>query len=104
MAASLEALALGNALPAAQRSQLQAWLRGNTTGAARIQAGMPAGWQIGDKTGSGDYGTTNDIAVLWPPAGAPVVVAIYFTQTAPDAKWSNETIAKAARIVLPVLG
>ncbi len=93
MAASLQALALDSALPAAERSQLQAWLRGNSTGAARIQAGMPAGWQIGDKTGSGDYGTSNDIAVLWPPTGAPVVVAIYFTQPAPDAKWSNETIA-----------
>lgn len=104
MAASLQALALDSALPAVQRTQLQAWLRGNTTGAARIQAAMPAGWQIGDKTGSGDYGTTNDIAVLWPPAGAPVVVAIYFTQAAPDAKWSNETIASAARIALSALG
>jgi beta-lactamase class A len=104
MAASLQALALDNALPAAQRSQLQAWLRGNTTGAARIQAGMPAGWQIGDKTGSGDYGTTNDIAVLWSPAGAPIVIAVYFTQAAPDAKWSNETIASAARIALSGLG
>ncbi|CAG2157782.1 Beta-lactamase CTX-M-1 [Cupriavidus yeoncheonensis] len=104
MAASLQALALDNALPAAQRRQLQDWLRGNTTGAARIQAAMPAGWQIGDKTGSGDYGTTNDIAVLWPPAGAPIVIAIYFTQAAPDAKWSNETIASAARIALSGLG
>lgn len=104
MAASLQTLALDNTLPAAQRSQLQDWLRGNTTGAARIQAAMPAGWQIGDKTGSGDYGTTNDIAVLWPPVGAPIVIAIYFTQATPDAKWSNETIASAARIALSGLG
>jgi len=104
MAASLQALALENALPPAQRSLLQDWLRGNTTGAARIQAAMPAGWHIGDKTGSGDYGTTNDIAVLWPPAGAPIVIALYFTQAVPDAKWSNETIASAARIALSGLG
>lgn len=104
MAASLQALALDNALPPAQRGQLQDWMRGNTTGAARIQAAMPTGWHIGDKTGSGDYGTTNDIAVLWPPAGAPIVVAIYFTQAAPEAKWSNETIASAARIALAGLG
>ncbi|MBO0879101.1 MAG: hypothetical protein J2P17_01710 [Mycobacterium sp.] len=24
-------------------------------------------WQAGDKTGAGDYGTRNDLAVLWPP-------------------------------------
>ncbi|WP_249273627.1 hypothetical protein, partial [Klebsiella pneumoniae] len=26
------------------------------------QAGLPASWVVGDKTGSGGYGTTNDIA------------------------------------------
>lgn len=41
-------------------------MKGNTTGAASIQAGLPASRVVGDKTGSGDYGTTNDIAVIWP--------------------------------------
>ncbi|WP_432721696.1 class A beta-lactamase [Jeongeupia wiesaeckerbachi] len=103
MARSLQALALGNVLPAPQRTQLQDWLRGNTTGAKRIRAGVPAGWQVGDKTGSGDYGTTNDIAVLWPPGRAPLVLAVYFTQPRADAKWPDAVIADAAGIAVTAL-
>lgn len=100
MATSLQRLALGDALAAAHRAQLVAWLRGNTTGAARIRAGVPADWQVGDKTGGGDYGTTNDVAVLWPPGRPPRVVAMYFTQAEPDAVARSEVLAAAARIVI----
>lgn len=51
MAASLRVLALGEALPAAQRAQWIEWLRGNKVGDKRIRAGVPAGWRVGDKTG-----------------------------------------------------
>lgn len=104
MAHSLQKLVLGQALPAAQRQQLQDWLLGNTTGATRIRAGVPAGWAVGDKTGTGDYGTTNDVAVLWPTGKAPVVLALYLTQAAKDATPRNETLAQAARIVVDWLG
>lgn len=100
MGQSLKRTVLGNVLPEAQRSQLQDWLRGNTTGAARIQAGIPGDWKIGDKTGSGDYGTTNDVAVLWPPAGKPLVLAVYLTQKTRDAPWRSEVLAEVARIVV----
>lgn len=98
MGLSLRSLALGSALAPAQRQQLQAWMRGNTTGAMRIKAGIPADWEIGDKTGTGAYGSANDIAVLWPPGRAPVVLAVYSTGRSPDAKPSSDTIASAARI------
>ncbi|RJG12160.1 class A beta-lactamase [Pseudomonas cavernicola] len=104
MGRSVQRLALGDALQAPQREQLQTWLRGNTTGATRIRAGVPSAWQVGDKTGTGDYGTTNDIAVLWPPQRAPVVVAVYVTQQAQDAKARNDVVASAARIVVGWLG
>ena len=65
MAQTLRNLTLGKALGDSQRAQLVTWMKGNTTGAASIQAGLPASG-CGDKTGSGGYGTTNDIAVIWP--------------------------------------
>ena len=99
MARDLQRLALGDALGAAQRDQLQTWMRGNTTGDARIRAGVPRDWQVADKTGTGDYGTSNDIAVLWPPAKPPIVVVIYFTQREQDAKARNDVIASAAKII-----
>jgi beta-lactamase class A len=104
MARSLQSLVLGDTLPVSQREQLQDWLRGNRTGATRIRAGIPADWQIGDKTGSGGFGTANDIAVLWPPARAPIVLAVYHTQRETDAKSRDDVIAAAARIVVSALG
>lgn len=103
MARSLQGLALNNVLADPQRDQLQAWLRGNTTGATRIRAGVPADWVVGDKTGAGDHGTTNDIAVLWPPTGSPIVLAVYFTQPDKATPMRNDVIAAAARIVAEAL-
>jgi beta-lactamase class A len=104
MGRSLQRLALEDALEPYLQVQLRAWLQGNTTGAARIRAGVPADWQVGDKTGTGDYGTANDLALLWPPRRAPVVVAIYTTQGQKDTKVRNDAIASAARIVVDWLG
>lgn len=99
MAKSLQALALGDALGQSQRQQLVTWLKGNTTGDHSIKAGLPKHWIVGDKTGSGDYGTTNDIAVIWPENHAPLILVVYFTQQEQDAKYRKDIIAKAAEIV-----
>ncbi|HEJ9485956.1 TPA: class A beta-lactamase [Proteus mirabilis] len=99
MAKSLQALTLGDALGQSQRQQLITWLKGNTTGDNSIKAGLPKHWVVGDKTGSGDYGTTNDIAVIWPENHAPLILVVYFTQQEQDAKYRKDIIAKAAEIV-----
>ncbi|MDR8074912.1 PenA family class A beta-lactamase [Burkholderia cenocepacia] len=104
MAASLRVLTLGDALPAAQRAQLVAWLRGNKVGDKRIRAGVPAGWVVGDKTGTGDYGTTNDAGVIWPTSRAPIVLAAYYTQTRADARAKDDMITSVARIVAQTFG
>lgn len=100
MAQNLRRFVLGDELGSLKREQLQSWLCGNTTGATRIRAGVPADWQVGDKTGGGDYGTNNDIAVLWPPGRSPIVMALYFTQREKNAKPRNEVLASAARIIV----
>lgn len=103
MAASVQRLVLGDALGAAERRQLQEWLLGNTTSATRMRAAVPADWKVGDKTGGGDHGTNNDVGVLWPPAGAPLVVAVYLTFPAKDAPVRNDVVASAARIAVNAL-
>ena len=99
MAESLHQLTLGHALAEPQRAQLVQWMKGNTTGAESIRAGLPASWVIGDKTGSGNYGTTNDIAVIWPANHAPLIFVTYFTQTQVDAKGRKDVLSSAAKIV-----
>jgi beta-lactamase class A len=92
---------LGDALEAPQREQLVTWLKGNTTGNTRIRAGTPQGWVVGDKTGTcGSYGTTNDIGILWPPKGEPIIVAIYFMHPDKDAPARNDILASVTQLLL----
>lgn len=100
MAQTLRRLVLGDGLPPPQRAQLTEWLVGNTTGGARIRAGVPAGWTVGDKTGSGSHGAANDIGVVWPPGRAPLVLAVYTWREAADAKYRDDVIAQATRVAL----
>ncbi len=104
MGRSLQRLMLskgrGQPLAGPQQTQLIDWLKGNTTGTARIRAGVPGDWQVADKTGSGDFGTANDVAIVWPPGRAPLIVAIYSTQLVKEAKADSELIAAASRIAV----
>ena len=100
MRISLQKLVLGHGLPAYQQPLLQSWLQKNKTGAARIRAGVPKTWLVGDKTGTGAYGTTNDIGIIYPPGCKPIVVTIYFTQGIKDAKPREEVIASATRMLV----
>lgn len=85
MARTLQAVLLGRRhLSIASRAHLQAWMVAATTGKRRLRAGMPELWRVGDKTGSGDNGAFNDVAMAWPPAGAPLVFSVFMTgATAP---------------------
>lgn len=104
MLQDLQQLTLGDALGRDQRAQLVLWLRGNTTGAKRMRAGVPASWSVADKTGTGDHGTTNDIGLLWPPGKPPILLAIYVTQATKTAAARDDVVAAAARIVADALG
>ncbi|MEG9226480.1 class A beta-lactamase [Aeromicrobium sp. Sec7.5] len=102
MVATLEHYTLGEADQGA-RDTLLDLMRRNTTGDAVIRAGVPAGWEVADKTGSASYGTRNDIAVVWPPGGAPIVVAILTSRDAQDAGTVDAAIADAMAIVAEAL-
>lgn len=103
MAGLLRMLVLGDVLSGTSRRQLTDWLLANRTGDAKIRAGLPAGWRIGDKTGSGANGSMNDVAVIWPPARPPVLLAIYITGTRASADDRNAAMADIARAVADVL-
>jgi beta-lactamase class A len=103
MLGALRALTLGPALSAASRQQLVAWLVANQTGDKRLRAGLPAGWKVGDKTGSwsdGKVGTTNDIAVAWPPGRPPLLITAYLSRSTLDDDGRNAVIAEVARLVV----
>ena len=103
LAESLQAFTLGDALPAEKQNLLIDWLKRNTTGDALIRSGVPEGWIVGDKTGAGSYGTRNDIAVIWPPKGSPIILAVLSSRDEADAEYDDELIAKATEEALKQL-
>ena len=95
----MQRLLLGDALSEASRRQLEDWLQRNETGGAMIRAGVPKNWIIGDKTGRGSNGATNDIAIMRPPGRAPILLAIYSAGSTATANDRAAAIAEVAKIV-----
>ncbi len=104
MLENLRRLLFADVLTPASRSQLAAWLIMTKTGDARLRAGLPKDWLVGDKTGTnGDkFGNANDIAVLWPSNRAPIIVTAYceIPGIAPDER--NAVIAEIGRIAAAI--
>ncbi|MFD3502068.1 class A beta-lactamase [Streptomyces sp. NPDC058678] len=97
-------LVLGDALNREDRALLTHWLLNNTTSGKRFRAGLPATWTIADKTGSGSYGTTNNVGVAWTDHGAPVVLSVLSTKPTQDAAWDDALVADTAALLAEALG
>ena len=65
----------------------------------RIRAGLPKGWECGNKTGTGENGSTNDIAIIFPPRRKPIFMTVYYTESKADLSTREAVIADVARIV-----
>lgn len=100
MRVSIQKLLLGSVLDTKQKSLLQNWLIHNTTGDHRIRAGVPNQWIAADKTGTGGYGTTNDIGILYPPHCKPIVLVVYFTQKEKNAAANEAIIASVTKVLI----
>lgn len=101
MAITLNALLMGAALPLEHRTLLRQWLTECATGASRMPAGAPVGWKVGHKTGSGANGTSNDVGILLPPSGTPVILALYLTQCAAAASDRDAILAATTSLLCP---
>jgi beta-lactamase class A len=92
-------LLAGDVLSPASRHHLETWLTSSKTGAQMIRAGVPTSWRVGDKTGRGANGATNDVAVLRPPNRSPIFLAIYSVGSTTAANERTATVAEVARVV-----
>lgn len=93
----------GDALSPPQRRLLEDWMRANQT--SSVRAGLPEGWTTADKTGSGDYGSTNDVGIAYGPDGQRVLLAVMTRSQADDPKADNlrPLIGELTAAVLPSL-
>lgn len=98
MAQSMQRLLLGSVLEGHGRALLQQWLVASRTGDKRLRAGMPGGWRVGGKTGTGNRGTANDAVIAWPtPQSAPLIVTGYLTECPADAPQRDAALAAAGK-------
>lgn len=86
MADDLRRILFGEVLSRPSRQRLMQWMLDCKTGETRLKAGLPHGWRIAQKTGTMPYhpertepqrAASGDVGVLFPPTGAPIIIAAY---------------------------
>jgi beta-lactamase class A len=103
--ANIREMAFSDRLTPEHDALLHGWLTASPTGPKRIKAGAPEGWTVAHKTGTGANGTANDVAMLTPLSGSPVIVAAYFTGAAGATDDQRDAvIAEATRRALKAFG
>lgn len=102
MAWAIGQLVNGSVLKPASRTQLRNWLYATRTGDARLRAGF-AGWRVGDKTGTGDRNTVNDVGFAVAPGDAQdapaLTLAVYLTGSRLDVDASSRVLAEVAGLI-----
>ncbi len=98
MAGTLRTILLGDVLSAASRQRWLDWLAASTTGKARLRAGLPEDYVVGDKTGTGENGAVNDVALAWPAKRAPLIIVAYLSGSRLPLERLNAAHAELARI------
>ena len=99
---TLERIISGEILDDTDRSTLIDWMTGNATGDTLIRAGAPEGWKVADKSG-GAGAIRNDVAVVIPPDGIPVIITVFTTRNDPDTKYDDALVAETARLALATI-
>jgi len=101
-------LTTGKTLHNRDRARLVGWLKASLTGANRIRAGLPKDWTVGDKTGTGgasNYGTANDLAIVWSPGSdAPMILSVFTNRSTDDTPHDDKVIASTATALAKALG
>jgi beta-lactamase class A len=100
MARLMRTLLLSDALAQPSRAKLAQWLIDNKTGDRRLRAGLPPAWRVGDKTGTGGRAETNDVAILWPPEGRPLILTAYYVEADAPAAQRDAVLADVARALV----
>ncbi|CAN5663499.1 class A beta-lactamase [soil metagenome] len=97
------ALITGDVLGPSARGQLVEWMTANTT--SSLRPGLPPDWTFADKTGSGDFGSTNDIGLAFAPGDRQVLLAVMVRSASddPEAEGFRPVMAEIAALLLPAL-
>jgi beta-lactamase class A len=83
---------------------LELWMNECKTGNKLLRAYAPSGWAAGDKSGTGENGTRNDIAIFRSSGRHSIIASAYLTGTASlDDNERDACIAEVGKIVILAL-
>lgn len=104
----LAALESGKLLPPEMTEKMMAILKGTTTGAKRLKAGLPGQAILYHKTGTGAdvdrvNSATNDIGIIELPDGRKLAVAVFLSGSELPSDQREAIIAEVARIATGAL-
>ncbi|MGJ9413686.1 class A beta-lactamase [Aeromicrobium sp. CF4.19] len=99
LAANLERIITGEWLAADDRALFLDWMSGNATGDTLVRAGAPAEWEVAEKSG-GAGPMRNDVAILQPPRGGPIVLVVLTERNDPEDTYDDVLIEDVTRAVL----
>lgn len=104
MAKDFKFFLIDEALSEEKKFLLKNWMTETSITDELIKAAAPADWIVADKSGSGgNFGTRNDIAVVYPPNRPPVIIAIMSRRNEVDADFDNALIVETAKIIFAEL-
>lgn len=102
MAATLEAMLMGDALTAQSRARLTDWMsHGGVTGPL-IRASTPTDWLIADRSGSGNF-NRNVIAMVTPPDQDPYFISVFLSDADADFTTRNDAVIALSQAVMDVV-
>ncbi len=100
----MKTLLLGNILVAQAQARVTDAMKRCRTGTHRLRAGFPKDWSIGDKTGTGEHGAVNDVAIAWRKHRSPLLVACFTTEVKAQIEAVELAHTRVARIVAETFG
>ena len=101
MVEDLKKILLGDALSVSSRNLLTNWMiNSKDVAAQRLRVGLPEGWRIANKPGTWKGISTNDIGVIFPPHGDPIIIAAYLGEALGSIPDQEATLADVARIAI----
>jgi beta-lactamase class A len=103
MCGNLQRLFTSDFLTVSSRMKLEGWMQQGQTGIKMIRASVPADWKAGDKTGRSGDGATNDIAIVRPPEGGPIFLAIYTADPSGSQEARDQLVAEVAKATFDAL-
>jgi beta-lactamase class A len=103
MCGNLQRLFTSDFLTVSSRMKLEGWMQQGQTGIKMIRASVPADWKAGDKTGRSGDGATNDIAIVRPPEGGPIFIAIYTADPSESQEARDHLVAEVATATFDAL-